>query len=150
VAFSIHAGSIHHDHHHDHDEAESSEEHAHHHDGDPDSNLDVDQLRSLIRTAELSPFVKGCLVSDLGFRAANESSAIPLETFVPKALVAICLDHLGVERISPDSSSESAQLPEWLRLLAPELCFQSAPVPPNAQTGIGVGEGEARLVCHLA
>ena len=150
VAFSIHAGATHHNHHHDHDEAESSENHDHHDDDDSDSNLGIDQLQNLIRTGELSPFVKGCLASALGSRAADGASAVALETFVPNALVAICLEQLGVDRIFPDSRSQSVELAEWLRDLAPELCGQPAPVPPSARTGVGAGEGEARLTCHLA
>jgi hypothetical protein len=150
VAFSIHAGAIHHDHHHDHDEVESSEEHAHHHHGDSDSNLGIDQLQRLIQTGELSPFVKGCLDSALASRTADGASAIALETLVPNALVAICLEQLGVERIFSESGSQSAELPQWLRQIAPELCAQAAAVPPNARTGVGVGEGETRLTCRLA
>jgi hypothetical protein len=148
VAFSIHAGATHREH--DHDEPESSEEHEHHHDDDSDSSLDIDQLQNLIERAELSSFVKGCLASELGHGGANGASAIPLEHLVPYVLLAVSLEQLGVERIFPDTSSESMQLPEWLRRLAPDLCAEPAPAPATVRIGIGIDERENRLVCRLA
>ena len=148
VAFSIHAGATHREH--DHDEPESSEEHEHHHHDDSDSSLDIDQLQNLIETAELSSFVKRCLASELGRGGANGASAIPLEHLVPYVLLAVSLEQLGVERIFPDTSSESMQLPEWLCRLAPDLCAEPAPAPATVRTGIGIDERANRLVCHLA
>ena len=56
-----------------------------------------------------------------------------------------------VDRLWPRGlAKEEARIDLWLRDLAPQLCAQPAPVPPEARTGVGVGEGETRLTCHLA